>query len=217
MHINIVNRNINRLFFSSLFFVLLISIEPTYAQDDGSKFTNFAGFDLGTVTLSEIEQKYGHATLIESGDAGEYEAKICYSLDDGILYFLSGELGGDIHELLGFAVSVQRISEQKKCAEFPVKKKPFKLNLAGLHLGMSKAEFEKVFTTKVKWNGNTGTIFFESKRAMKQKELKRLPKDVQEGTKAGVFQNYFDVIVSIDGYFEGNKLVEFRVWKTETL
>jgi hypothetical protein len=52
---------------------------------------------------------------------------------------------------------------------------------------------------------------------MKQKELKRLPKDVQEGTKAGVFQNYFDVIVSIDGYFEGNKLIEFRVWKTETL
>jgi hypothetical protein len=206
----------NRLLQLSLFFVLAISIEPIYAQEDGSQFTNFAGFDLGTVTLSEIEQKYGPSTLIESGDAGGYEAKICYRLDDGILYFLSGEMGGSNHKLLGFAVSVPRSSEPKKCAEFPVNKRPLKLNLAGLHLGMAKAEFENVFTTKVKWNGTTGTTFFKSKRAITQKEIERLPKGVQERTKTGIFQDYFDVLVSIVGYFEGNNLVEFRVWKIVT-
>lgn len=207
----------NRLLLLSLIFVVVISMAPAYAQNDGSQFTNFAGFDLGTVTLSEIEQKYGPTTLIESGDAGEYEAKICYRLDDGILYFLSGEMGGSNHELLGFAISVPMSSEQKKCAEFPVKKISLKLNLAGLHLGMSKADFKKLFKRIVNWNGNTGTTFFESKRAITQKELERLPKDVQEGTKDRVFQNYFDVVVSIVGHFEGNKLVEFRVWKIETL
>jgi hypothetical protein len=126
-------------------------------------------------------------------------------------------MGGSHHELLGFAMSVPKTSEPKKCAEFPVQKRPLKLNLAGLHLGMSKAEFENFFTTKVKWNGTTGTTFFESKRDMTQKELERLPKDVQEGTKAGIIQKYFDVVVSIVGYFEGNNLVEFRVWKIETL
>jgi hypothetical protein len=206
-----------KLLFLSVLLALTISIAPTYAQEDGSQFTNFAGFDLGTVTLSEIEQKYGPTTLIESGDAGEYEAKICYRLDDGILYFLSGEMGGSNHKLLGFAVCVSRTSESEKCAGFPIEKKPLKLNLAGLHLGMSKAEFENVFSTKVKWNGTTGTALFESKRAMTQKERERLPKEVQEGTKAGIFQNYFDVGVSIIGYFEGNNLVEFRVWKVETL
>ena len=30
-------------------------------------------------------------------------------------------------------------------------------------------------------------------------------------------QNYFDVVVSVIGTFSGDKLIEFRVWKVETL
>jgi hypothetical protein len=47
------------------------------AQEGSGQFTSFAGFHLDTVTLAEVEHQLGPAKLVESGDAGEYEAKIC--------------------------------------------------------------------------------------------------------------------------------------------
>ncbi|MFC1821020.1 hypothetical protein ACFLZG_08065 [Thermodesulfobacteriota bacterium] len=126
-----------------------IIVLSSYAQDDGSQFTNFAGFDLDSVNLSQVEQKYGSTILIETGDAGEYVAKICYRLGDGILYFMSGEMGGPDHDLLGFTVSSLKNTEE--CANFPSIKYNLTLNLAGLHLGMSRVDFEYIFTKKVEW------------------------------------------------------------------
>jgi len=47
--------------------------------------------------------------------------------------------------------------------------------------------------------------------------MDRLPKDVKDATLAGQMQNYFDVVVSVVGTFSGDKLIEFQVWKVETL
>jgi hypothetical protein len=185
------------------------------AQGDGAKFTSFAGFELGKVTLGQIAESLGPAKLLESGDAGEYEAKICYRTNTGLVYFLSGEMGGQNHDLLGFAVS--RNDATTKCPEFPSKRAPKKLNLAGLRLGLTKTEFSRIVATKIQWEDNVSRAFFESKRTMSSAEIDNLPQEVKIATLAGKMQNYFDVVVSVIGTFSGDKLIEFRVWKVETL
>lgn len=188
---------------------------PATAQGDGTKFTTLAGFELGKVTLGQITEYLGPAKLLESGDAGEYEAKICYRTNAGLVYFLSGEMGGPEHDLLGFAVS--RNDTTKPCPEFPANRVPKKLNLGGLRLGLTKAEFSRVVATNVQWEGNVGRVVFESKRTMIPSEIEKLPQDVKVATLAGKMQNYFDVVVSMIGIFSGDTLIEFRVWKIETL
>ena len=52
---------------------------------------------------------------------------------------------------------------------------------------------------------------------MAKSEIERQPKNVQMMITAGTDYNYFGVNVSIIGVFVNGKLVEHRVWKTESL
>lgn len=132
----------------------------SFAQENGYQFTRFAGFELNTVNLSEIMKQYGKTELLETGEAGGYEARICYRLKNGILSFLSGEMGGPNLQLLGFGVSGQ--DPTGKCGNPPKDRSNLKLNIAGLQLRITKYEFEKLSSNKVEWEGNTGYIFFSS-------------------------------------------------------
>lgn len=187
---------------------------PSAAESDGSQFTTFAGFELGKVTLAQVAESLGPAKLVESGDAGEYEAKICYQASSGLAYFLSGEMGGRAHRLLGFGVSGNNAA--LPCAEFPTGRASEPLYLAGLRRGLTKNEFARVVATDVQWEGNIGRAFLESKRPMTPSEIDKLPKDVKEAVRTGKAQNYFDVLVSVIGTFSGDRLSEFKVWKIET-
>jgi hypothetical protein len=199
-----------------LILIALICLAPfARAQSDGSQFAVFAGFELGKVTLGEIAKSLGRAKLVETGDAGGYEARICYRVPAGVINFLSGEMGGPDHHLLGFGVSGK--DPTQPCTQFPASRAPKTLNLAGLRLSMSKVEFARLVATKVQWEGNIGRAFLESKRPMTPTELNGLPNDVKEATLSGKMQNYFDVVVSVVGTFSGNKLVAFTVWRVETL
>lgn len=51
---------------------------------------------------------------------------------------------------------------------------------------------------------------------MTEEETSRFPRDVQAMVKTGEQQNYFDVVVSVIATFSQGRLVELRVWKTET-
>lgn len=198
-----------------LLFLLASLAQPALAQDSGAKFTSFAGFRLGTVTLSDVQKRFGKAKLIETGEAGEYEAAICYRTNLGLVYFLSGEMGGGELDLLAFGVSDN--DKTKPCAPFPKKWPSPRLELAGLRLGMTKAEFERVVATKVEWNGNIGRAFYQSKRPMTSAEIDAQSEDVRRMISAGEQQDYFDVLVSVVGTFSEGKLVDFRVWKIESL
>ncbi len=52
---------------------------------------------------------------------------------------------------------------------------------------------------------------------MSPAEIDNLPQEVKVATLAGKMQNYFDVVVSVIGIFSGDRLIEFQVWKVETL
>ena len=198
-----------------LIFLLASLGRPAIAQDSGAKFTSFAGFRLGTVTLSGVQKKLGKAKLIETGEAGEYEAAICYRTNLGLVYFLSGEMGGSELDLLAFGVS--KSDKTKPCSPFPKKWPLPRLELAGLRLGMTKVQFERVVATKVEWNGNIGRAFYQSKRPMTSAEIDAQSEDVRRMISTGEQQDYFDVLVSVVGTFTEGKLMDFRVWKIESL
>ncbi len=188
--------------------------DAAVAQSDGSQFTSFANFQLGKVTLAQVAKNIGHTKLIETGDAGEYEAKICYRTPKGIIYFLSGELGGRDHELLGFGIGIN--DNKQLCAKYPENLPPKVLNLAGFQLGQTKREFARIVQTSVRWEKNTGRAYIESKRPMSAIEIDRFPEDVKKSILASSTQNYFDVGISIVGTFTNNKLSQVEVWKVET-
>lgn len=194
--------------------VLVCLASPVAAQSNGWQFTSFAGFKLGNVTLGQVADDLGPAKLVESGDAGGYQAEICYRTPAGVVSFLSGEMGGRGHRLLGFDIS--RDEATRPCAKFPAARAPRTLNLAGLRLGQSKAGFAHAVAANVRWEGNIGRVDFESTRTMTPAEMRRIYKDVHEAMRTGQLQNYFDVVVSVEGTFSDDQLIEFRVWKVET-
>ena len=156
---------------------------PAASQSDGSQFTIMADFELGKLTLGQITKSLGPSKLVESGDAGEYEAKICYRAPTGLVHFLSGEMGGPNHKLLGFGVSVD--DETQACPVFPTDHVPKTLNLAGLRLGQSRAQFSRAVKQKIEWDGNIGRAFIESKRPMTPTELDKRTSGFKTATLAG--------------------------------
>lgn len=198
----------------SIAFILLLIFSLFAMAQDGARFTSFAGFHLGKATLAQVAKRLGPVKIVETGEAGEYEAKICYRVPDGAIYFLSGEMGGPDHDLLGFGISGS--SGSRACAEFRGPVVP-SLELGGLRPGLSKAEFSRIVGGKVDWNGNVGRVAFESRRPITPAEFSALPKGAQEAAKAGQLQDYFDVVVSVVGTFVRGKLSAFEVWKVETL
>jgi hypothetical protein len=200
-------------FLNSILFLTLTFSFPVYAKDDGSQFTSFAGIKLGKVTLTEVSQKFGDTEAISSGDAGEYEVAMCYKTKYGFIHFLSGEMGGGI-DLIGFGASKNQI--YKTCTKPNDPKSLLKLPLAGISIGMTKAEFSKVINKKVQWKNNVGLAFFESKRPMTKNEINAFGSDMQQGIESGEVQNYFDVQVSIEATFRSGVLTHFEVWKVET-
>lgn len=196
-----------------LWLSLLLASFQTHADSDGKQFTSHLGFKLGTVTLVDVQKKLGSAQLITAGEGGAHEISVCYVIQNGYVSFLSsGEMGGSNHQLLGFGVSKFNKEDAKQCAQYPGKPKfdPAILEIAGLHLGMSKEQFKKIVSTKVEWDGEVGSGIFASKKTMSAEELVKFT----NGDKTA--QNYFDVTISVTGNFNKNKLEAFEIWKVET-
>jgi hypothetical protein len=187
---------------------------PAFAQNAGEKYTVFQGYALGTITLGGIQRDLGTAPLVKTGDAGESMASICYRTPSGLIYFLSGELGGPEHELLGF--EFKKSVSPSDCAVWPRQLPVPKLVLSGLRLGMNKADFSIAMNTTLSWDKNIATATFESKQRMTKTESEKLTGRGQRAPSTGTQPDYFDVLVSIIGTFKHGRLVCLQVWKTET-
>lgn len=195
-----------------LFLGFLVFWGNAKAADTGAQFTSFAGFNLGTVKLDEVQKALGHAELVETGDAGEYTASICYKVRGGVILFLSGEIHGDY--LGGFGLAKK--TDRQPCSKWPTKRAIPKLTIAGLHLGMSVSEFTQRIGAPVRKEGQNAYADFESERKLSQAEIQRLPDEVQKMIQAGKAQDYYDVIVSVKATFNKDRLSELLIWKTET-
>lgn len=198
-------------------FIIALLLLPTLSfAEQGNEYTSFFGFTLNKGTLADIQEKLGKAPLIEKGDAGEYEASICYVVPSGYtISFLSGELGGNNHKFLGY--SVRKISENDNCNNCllinSLESKRFKPQIGKLRIGMTKKEFIKSFGKKINWlNENRGMISFESRRKMTTRELQKLTEKWPVVSE----YPYFDIVISLTGKFSEGVMDAFIVWKTET-
>ncbi|WP_445147019.1 hypothetical protein [Dyella sp. Tek66A03] len=206
----------NSLAFRCLAGCALLAVGQTYAAVPGSQFTSFAGFELGTLTLSQVAEKLGAAKLVEVGDGGEYEASICYRTPFGLIYFLSGEMGRSEHDLLGFGLGESDSTRAKSCASWPSSRAVPDLSLGGINLGMSKAAFASAVRANVRWENEIAYVAFEGKRLMTQSEVTSPPKEVRQGIRRGETQSYFDVDVSLMATFQDGRLTELHSWKIES-
>ncbi len=157
-----------KLAYIALASTLLISF-TVKAESLGERFTTFAGFQLGAVKLSDIQNKLGAVKLVETGDAGEYIASVCYATPDGLVLFLAGELDGPEHTLGGFGFAKK--SERKPCGNWPATLAAPALYIGGLRLGITLKEFTNIVGTSVHVEGNKAYAFFESSRSMTKKKL----------------------------------------------
>lgn len=192
----------------------LLASVTAQAEGVGERFTSFGGFELGAVKLADIQNQLGKVTVVETGDAGEYTASVCYVVPNGVVLYFAGELDGPEHNLGGFGFA--KNTERQPCAKWPTTLTAPDLFIGGLRLGLTLKEFTNIVGASVHMEGNKAYAFFEGKRTMAEEETSRLPKEVQAMVKAGKQQNYFDVVVSVVATFAKGHLTELRVWKTET-
>ena len=194
---------------------LLLLASNVYAQDSGAKFTRFSSSLLGTGTLANIQQQFGRAPIVESGDAGEYVASVCYEAKSGYVAFLAGELDGPEHNLGGYSLSVT--PARPPCRRWPANVIFPGLSLGPLHSGMTLEEFKREVGAPVKLIGDWFYAHFDSRRNLTKADIDGLPDEVKKAVNDGSVQNYYDVTVSVSARFRSGKLTVLRVWKSETM
>ncbi|MDE0855508.1 MAG: hypothetical protein OSA97_13905 [Nevskia sp.] len=178
---------------------------PAMAGDDGARFTSFLGLRLNIGTLDQVQARLGRTRLIENGDSEDYEARVCYLGNKGVVSFFSSV---PRLELSGLEVREAVSGAAQGCRELRGTYAQQSTQLAGLHLGMSKAEFAALLGEPLRWDGDSGQRLFESEQPMTPGERK-LFHDSPELLLRGAF----NVTVSVSGTFVEDRLVSFRVWK----
>jgi len=194
--------------------LLMLIANAAYAVEKGYEYTAFFGFTLNEVTLLDIQKKLGNSPMTETGDAGDYEACLCYLLpSEYTIKFLSGELGGANHVLEGYSIQKKITEEDEKCMHLSSSEaKRFKPEVGKLKIGMTKKELIKNFGKKIKWTKDEATIFFESKRKMTKKEIE----DMTSFSHEIIQEPYFDIGISLISTFKEGRMIKFTVWKAET-
>jgi hypothetical protein len=80
-----------------LLLIAAIAIPLTVFAESGEEITKLLGVQIGkTMTLRDVQKRLGNAPVIETGEAGEYKATVCYYVPNcqAKVEFWSSELGG---------------------------------------------------------------------------------------------------------------------------
>ena len=170
---------------------LVALIHPT--ED---RFTQFAGMDLGKMTLAAVVGQYGESPIRDSGHAGRHERWICYSAPKAEVRFMSGDFGGNpkIQATRFSGVSIGSIKKTLGCA---APQRPLADRFDGIKLGMARQDFLAAVQHPVEWDGGKGRTMYQYEKL------------AEEGTR-------MDVLVTIEGSFSQGRLVAFSVSRMES-
>ena len=114
------------------------------------RFSRFAGFTLWQSSLSDVAAAIGPSRPVHSGDSATSYTRLCYRAGKAFVTFASGEMGGG--QLLE-SVVLSLTPPDIACA-IPRNTSPFaKLEIDGLWLGMSMAQFKEAVPVPAKWKG----------------------------------------------------------------
>ena len=177
------------------------------------QFSTYGGLRLNSDTLASVQKKLGPSHIFTTGDAGEFEAWVCYALPNAQVEFNSGEIGGGT-DLLGF--TLVRHGRNKHCPWWPKAVPQPSLSLGPIRLGASRAEFQAAFPRHVEWKQKTATATYEYQRLMTHQEVARLPEAARKATESDTSLLKLDVSFTVIGDFTHGHLVKLTVWQIET-
>jgi hypothetical protein len=188
-----------------------VAAAPAHACDQGDAFIHFAGFTLESgTTLADVQARLGAARIVETGDASEYEAALCYSLPGVDVFFLSGEMGGGT-DLIGVALSLPDPSHA--CAPWPKNVRAPVAKIGGIALGIDRRAFTAKLGVDAAWEGDHADVNFESRRPMSADEIAALPLAWRQVVEAHPEDAFYDISVTVSGRFDTDRLVEVTAWK----
>ncbi|MFP8967664.1 hypothetical protein ACKC9G_13860 [Pokkaliibacter sp. CJK22405] len=189
-----------------------VSAEPPTAHFDRILDTR-----LEATNFAAIQQEWGEAPVMESGQGGEKVYAFCYQLEgETQLTLLSGEMGGDDHQLLGYQLTAQG---KEKCANPAKPIVASDVLVPGLSLGMTQEAFADYFGD-VSWNKGQPYHYYEWERPLSEQELSGLPPSFRDLVKSGEHSGKADVGLSVSGHFietAGSKSMnQITVWQVST-
>jgi hypothetical protein len=177
----------------------------------GEEFTTLLGVRLLDTNLAGIQLRFGSAKLKETGDAGEYDASICYvhPAESAIVIFRSGELGGPEHQLLGFELLKHSSVLAAGCRVIgSTAIAASRLRVGPLWLGMSREAFSHALGNAEEVPGLGFGRVFTRQQPMTPEQLARSPGSAP--------YPFWDVAIAVAGEFRKGVLVRLRVSKTVT-
>lgn len=135
--------------------------------------TTILGFTIGHSSLKDIQLKLGRASVIRASKEEESDVSICYiSPTDGtVLAFYSGPMGGWT-DMTWFALWSREaeFAGRSRCAHSEL----VSHNLAtasGIHLGLTKAELEKIEGTPTRATSTRYIYDYLCRRKMTEEEI----------------------------------------------
>ena len=195
----------------------LLALMCSYASaapQDAERFTHIAGFNLEELySFDDLAGKFGKSKIDSSGDASNYEARVCYKASDGkaIIIFFHGEVDW------GFTIR-KPIKSDSQCPKSNALT-PSKINVAGISLGMGKSEYIKLVGKPQSSNAEHIKHEFQYVHTLTDQELKEMrEKSLKNGYKENSPEEWrkWDVIISLDATFEENHLTAITIYRVET-
>jgi len=201
-----------------------------YADVPSNQSTMFAGFDLDTLTLAQLADRLGAASLVETGERGTSSASLCYRTQAGLVHFFFDRAGGPEYRLTGFGISESSQDKDKTCTDWPSSCPAPDLSLNGIPLGISVEVFFRMMA-HLSWDGaddggrgymsgywsNEMPIFFHFARKCII-GLDQLPDKEQERIRRGEGQCNVEFEVTatfrdLKAISRGGKLIGLSFWK----
>ena len=188
--------------------IIIFSILPAVviAADKYDPYISLLGYKLEKSNLIEIKKALGEAPINRSGDAGGSYYGVCYLLPrhNITVYFESGEMGGNDHDLLSFVVKETK-EEKLKCGVLP-DIKPSALKVGVLSLGKDANSVKGKLPGPVKKTKHG----FEHKNFGKRQFTEE---DIKMNQVDDMKYAFWDVFTAIEVFTHNGKITGYKVYR----
>lgn len=200
-----------RLSFALLAFLPLIAFA---APRDAERFTHLSGVNLSDIpAFEELQKQFGASPVIESGDAGDYDARVCYRASDKktVVEFFHGEVNW------GFVLRLSKASDKRCPTSNAIK--PKQLSVAEIRLGIEESTYRQLMGSPKKETANHLEHDFQYVRTLTDTELSDMVKHNSKNGYPPINSEdlrRWDVGINIRAFFSKGRLASFTVDRVET-
>ena len=195
--------------FRIIVFLLLIaavSIPTTVLAESGKEMTELLGVKLGkAMTLSDVQKLLGSTRMVETGEAGEYRATVCYyipSCSIKVAFWSGMNLVGIITTQL--ALHSRALRRTSRSCRKLTNINCSALGLAnGIQMGMHLNDYKGILGDGIEFVEGYYQKAFVSHRPMTEKERSSISKELSSQLPAGLI---WDISVFVRGAFGADGL-----------